>query len=218
MQIREDYTPETICRLLGLPGFEHDPALQSVQGSMRLLLRPSFHPEVCITLTSCEPEATLEARSPRESIWQTQGFAFLPVWTETAQLLRVDFDEICRLMLAVPEAERSRGLWIDGMPFSIVMYSGSQSVRLRGQTSDEPYITLINKVFRVCHASIQNPRLRNNVAEAARYVGVSLERALIDAESDKPLISLLILGAEEEKADYFAQLKQATAKGGTSHE
>jgi hypothetical protein len=56
------------------------------------------------------------------------------------------------------------------------------------------------------------------VADAARYVGVNLERASVDAESDKPLISLLILGTEEEKADYFAQLKRATAKDSTSHE
>lgn len=49
----DDYTPDAICKAMGLPSFAEDPALREHTDCLRVLFRPSFHPEVCVT---CWPE------------------------------------------------------------------------------------------------------------------------------------------------------------------
>ena len=63
----DQYTADAICRSMGLDAFE--PA--GPAPSLRVILKPSFHPEVCITVyTSIEERSEISVIALKEMVWR----------------------------------------------------------------------------------------------------------------------------------------------------
>ncbi|KYF50419.1 hypothetical protein BE04_26595 [Sorangium cellulosum] len=77
--LTERYTADAICNAMGLPAFI-DPGLSLP--ALRLLLMPSFDPEVCITLTGAAGDERLSVVALTESLWQQAAPRRLSVWRE----------------------------------------------------------------------------------------------------------------------------------------
>jgi hypothetical protein len=65
----DDYTADAICQALGVGGL--DPGPVPTGWALRLLLKPSFHPEVCVTLNASDStRCSAEVVVPAVQVWQ----------------------------------------------------------------------------------------------------------------------------------------------------
>lgn len=65
----KDYTPDAICRSLGLGDFDEGRPRGKAHRSLRLLLCPSFDPEVCITFEDVDGRLACQGAVARTQIW-----------------------------------------------------------------------------------------------------------------------------------------------------
>jgi len=63
-----EQTPDEICRALGLSGFCTNWTRSSPRQEMRLLLEPTFHPELCIVFAEGDRGVTAKVACAREKI------------------------------------------------------------------------------------------------------------------------------------------------------
>ena len=65
----EHYTADAICQAMGLPGFVEESWTQCDGPTLRLLLKPSFHPELCLTLFREKESTRLSVVALAERFW-----------------------------------------------------------------------------------------------------------------------------------------------------
>src|SRR5689334_6957557 len=73
-----EYTPENICKALGLPAFV--PEVEEGWAA-RILLKPSFHVEVCITFVVTGDVSRVEIRVPSKQVGLQWLHHRVPVFT-----------------------------------------------------------------------------------------------------------------------------------------
>jgi len=93
----EDYTADAICRAMDLAGFIEESWMQSESPTLRVVLKPSFHPELCVTVGRCSDAAMLSAVALIESFWLQGSDAYLPRESEQVSLPVSVFDEVVAL-------------------------------------------------------------------------------------------------------------------------
>jgi hypothetical protein len=126
------YTPDAICRALGLEGFA--PAPVAAGWAARLLLLPSFHPEVCVTATMTAPaEGTLEVRVPAEQVWVAGAIP---------QLTHRDGAPLppAAAALAAPPEARTAGGMLDGMTFALALRTPESVGERHGTAATDPAV------------------------------------------------------------------------------
>jgi hypothetical protein len=198
------YTPEAICKSMGIASFERDPCCISAAEAVRLLLKPSFHPEICITFA----DGKVSVVSARAMIWRQ--FEPSPMVTDRAEGT-VEADAQAGLLTSmIPLAHPGAvsGIAIDGMPVDLLHFQGGSivlSVEGNGgrQGDFSAFVALA-----ICTAweCVSNPYCRNALAEAAEYVGKSLPR---EKESvRKQTIETMVLGPEEDRAQLLEALRK----------
>lgn len=202
----DQYTPDTICRSMDLSGFI-EPTWRLP--ALRLLLMPSFDPEVCITVTGPAEASHLSVVALAEMLWLQPVPCALATWHERPAISTTDFAQCLDGFTAAFSASNCPGdrlVCLDGMPVACcaVSTSGVQ------QFADHPYRPAVAAFVRglICLAwkSCAAAGVRNALAACARYVGKELP---CDPQPPKPeVIRLLILGTSEERADYFQLLRE----------
>jgi hypothetical protein len=197
----EDYTPDAICRAMGLPAIRDDAALRGGDPSLRLLLRPSFDPEVCVTLLSGSTADQVEVRTFPELFWHQPSAAHRPaVFTERVAVAHGVVADLARGwlettgLLDAPGGDR----WvvIDGMPVSAWGRSGGveRELDLNVGAAGE-FRHFVARVIRQLHPGLPAGRCRNGLACAGRYVDLRLP---LDTLPDVDAWTrLLVLGDEE---------------------
>src|SRR5436305_14108874 len=111
----KQYPPDVICRSMGLPAFV-EPGWSSP--TLRLLLKPSFDPEVCLTLTG-GADARLSEVALAEMLWRQPAPCALPTWSEQVTAPASMISELVADFGAALAAERDpkgRMVCVDGMP------------------------------------------------------------------------------------------------------
>src|SRR5689334_5590084 len=66
----EQYTPDAICQALGLGPFALEPMTNL---AFRLLLTPSFSPELCVTLTTDGSKSAVDIRTFATQFWHAES-------------------------------------------------------------------------------------------------------------------------------------------------
>lgn len=199
------YTADAICQCMGLLSFDGDLELASASEAVRLLLKPSFHPEVCITIA----DAQVSVVSARSMIWRM--FEPAPVLTDRAQasLSSEAFDSLLRQMQPVKQANGVPGIVIDGMPTDLLhIKTGKIVLRVGGNAGGRrgDFSAFVSAVIRAVWDLISNVHCRNALADTAGYVGESLPR--LDEPPRKPTVATVVLGPAEERAELLAALKR----------
>lgn len=194
----KDYTPEIICHCLCLAGFEADPVLSVVERSMRLLLQPTFHPEICLTIADAPERSIVSVAAAREMV--RGQFAPAPVLTDRdkGEIAAGCFSELCD---AFAEAADVRGsdIVIDGMPVDALLFRRDVPIlRVRWNASNpSPFSAFVARSISVAWNGIRNPACRNALAKAARYAGLDLP--IIPVPQQKPIVRTMVLGLEEDR-------------------
>lgn len=127
--LTEQYTSDAICQSMGLPAFlERDLALPA----LRLLLKPSFDPEVCITLTGPTESARMSVIALNESFWRQPALCRLSAWREQIDVPASALADILARFDAALASDREVAgemVCIDGMPVEACSITGAAQVK-----------------------------------------------------------------------------------------
>ncbi|MGH8037677.1 MAG: hypothetical protein ACREPD_08060 [Stenotrophomonas sp.] len=196
------YTAEAICSSLGLPSFANDPVCTQAKRAVRILLTPSFHPEICLTFA----DGKLDVVSAREMIWHQVEPA--PMLADRAK--QTIPPELLTDLFEHLEAEEtsSKNGWgmIDGMSAELLAFRDGVLVLstgrrdcLRGDSS-----AWVKLAISLAWQSLSDPYCRNALAAAARYID---EHLPLDIEpARKPAVTTLVLGPAEDRAELLAAI------------
>jgi len=198
------YTPEAICKCLGMPSFEEDPACTRAVESIRVLLKPSFHPEVCLTFA----DGKVSVVSARSMIWrQSEPSPVLTDRDEGTIPPAVSADLISS-MVPIAKPGAVPGIMIDGMPTELLHFQdGAIALRVGGNAGRKgDFSGFIALAIATAWECISSPYCRNSLAEAAEYVGKSLPHESEPAR--KPIIGTMVLGTEEDRAQLLEALRR----------
>jgi hypothetical protein len=172
----DHYTPDTICQCLGLPGFEADPDVTSSSEAIRILLQPSFHPEVCVTFRSRPKESAVSVAAARAMVCHLLNPA--PVLTDQDQG-EIDIESFTSLPTAQAAACSSlegTGIVLDGMPANaLLMRDGEPLFKVRHNAgTPSAFSTFVAQAIKAAWGSLQSSPCRNALAHAAAYTGLDL--------------------------------------------
>lgn len=200
----DSYTAEAICKSLGLPSFDQDPACLQAAAALRLLLKPSFHPEICLTFL----DGKVSVVSARFMIWRQ--FEPSPMLTDRAEGALTDEAFAALLASTTPVAKPGDipGIVIDGMPVELLCFrGGALALKAGGNASGEgDHATFVGSAITTAWECISNSHCRNSLVDAAEYVGKKLPR---DPELPrKPTVETMILGAEEDRMKVLDALRR----------
>ena len=172
--INSQYTPDTICRALGLGGFANDAQLSQSFLALRLLLTPSFHPEVCLTLRDTGESILLDMVTAQQQIWSQNALSPQPCLTHETTVCLTPADGLRLLETWVYLDPPAPPKWqmIDGMPVHAVLRNRGGIVQ-RWHTSAHVHAPLDHSIIHtLLHAWRQapSPALRNSLNHCARYL------------------------------------------------
>lgn len=199
----EEYTEDVVCFAMGLVQF-----LPSGTGNVvRLLCRPSFHPEVCVTVTPTDV-VTVALHS---GLWHEPSAARMPEFSEHAAVSTDDFEGISHAFNAtLAESRRPPKLVVicDGMTASAVRTVAGQSERYSGHAVNDEERRLVKTVLSLALSKARSVQLRNRIAWCGRYVSLQDDPAFpVEPEPSLPqprVSRLLVLGTPEDRASFHA--------------
>lgn len=177
----DEYTPDAICRAMGLPAFANDPAMSRGEQVLRLLLTPSFDPEICVTLSFSGDDAAAEVRAFGESFWSKSASAEMPrmfleaVTIPRAPLIKIPA-KIRHALREVQEQEKTFAI-LDGIGANLLFRPAGDVLELRANVRySEQLRRLVAAVLRHVHAGLPQGECRHALAVAGEYVEIRLSR------------------------------------------
>ncbi|WP_426165305.1 hypothetical protein [Pseudoduganella sp. R-34] len=206
-----NYTSENICRALGLGGFANDWQLAESDECVRVLLKPSFHREVCISVLSKAGNVSVSVVAALSQIW-LQDWP-LPQLTQVEQeagaITEQQFVRLLSLLKLADKQERpSRTVIMDGMQAHTVLRVDREGKLNQEQnvSEDESYTCFVTEVIKQSHGAISGATIRNALADAASYAGLRIPLEAVPRPKD--LVRTLVLGSQEESAQLFEALRK----------
>jgi len=199
-----DYTPETICRAIGLPSFDSDAALADARLALRLLLRPSFDPEVCITILAGDETCTASVVAAKSMVWLLDRPGVVKsdreVFTLPEESVRVLVAGFEQCLAAPPRS----GIQIDGMSFDTLLRRSGTAERISGHVAFAAHASFVAGVIEMVWKGLLNIECKNALARAASYTG--LEIAPIQVPVPPPATGILVLGSPEDRRQLLSAL------------
>ena len=177
----DDYTADAICQALGAGRL--DPGPVSTGWALRLLLKPSFHPEVIVTLNATDASrSAAEVAVPALQVWQA---GVIPQIVSRATVdLGADFgaDFLARLSSAPTVIGRWMTIdgmvfqagWTDGMSFDAVLRTPDGARIMADHVSEGEESRWIRDLLVVLHTRIEDAVCVRALAATGSYAGVEL--------------------------------------------
>lgn len=191
---------------MGLPSFEQDPACTNAAEGIRLLLKPSFHPEICLTFTGDHVSVVCA----REMIWRQFEPLPMPAFRSEAALPAGAFEALLTSLapMSRPNLNAVSGITIDGMPAELLHFrAGTLTLKVGGNGGRKgDFSAFIALAISTAWNCSPNPHCRNSLAEAAEYVGDKLPRQ--PEPPRKPVVETMVLGPEEDRAQVLEALRR----------
>lgn len=171
----EDYTADAICQAMSLPAFIEPHWAQSDVPTLRVVLTPSFHPELCMTFSWTYDSTPLSVIALAEQFWAQRSEVYLPREREEARLPSGAFEDAVRLFQsahAAFDADR-RYACCDGMGSESCLVSRAGTQRLHAHVSEQgDTVRLVARLIDLAWTGCHLPCVRNALAQAARYLSV----------------------------------------------
>ena len=197
-----NYTPENVCRAMGLGPFEPELADGELD-ALSVLLMPSFHPEICLTFRRDAMQARLEVVAARSQIWRQQGTA--PVDAAGGHVEATTLEELVRAWhVAIQPQPRDSVVICDGVHAHAVLRTREGVARFDAVLGERPaFDHLVRAALAAAWEIVAEPRVRNAIADLS-------ERDLPRSEvpPDKPLFTTMILASDSEAASLSTALKR----------
>ncbi|MCP4829608.1 MAG: hypothetical protein GY889_12125 [Proteobacteria bacterium] len=203
----EQYTPDAICNAMCI-GPLVDPSWSGGTLAVRLLLKPSFHPEACITITQSEDDATLSVSVLAKMLWREDYPCRLPAYHDDSVLTKAQFTRLAQYHHeAVTDPDAQRTVCLDGMGVNCAWTTADGNNQLQSHIVDDSLRTFAAQMIDQAWQTSGNAGVRNGLAECARYVGA--EYPLDPIPSKPTLFRLGVFGTPDDVDDYFRALKAA---------
>jgi hypothetical protein len=192
---------------MGLPPFEQDPGCKEAAEGVRLLLKPAFHPETCLTFA----DGRVSVVCARELIWRRLEPS--PVLTDRtqAELSPGTFAGLLASLLQISDSGPSAvpGITIDGMPVEVWYFrSGTLVLKIEGNGGKKgDFSAFIALAITTAWRCISNSHCRNSLAQAAEYVGTHTLPREVEPPR-KPVVGTVFLGSEEDRAQLLGALQR----------
>jgi hypothetical protein len=203
----EHYTADNICLAMGVGAFTNfDPPMGKCS-TLRVLLLPSFDPEVLLTLSPRDDGADLNVVVLLEGFWKLSK-VFLPSEEENVHIeapavvrMRALFED------AITSGERKpRVIYLDGMTCELAEGQAEGIRRLRTHVSARPEPgALVKEMVSVAWLACRHPRVRNGLSSVGRYVGLALPSEPVSAPA--PSSGVAVIGDSEGKSELLKALR-----------
>jgi hypothetical protein len=205
----EDYTSDTICRAMGLSGFVENSWTESEQPFLRVVLTPSFHPEVCITVAPGANVASLSVVALVDQLWARKADVRSSCDDERVDVTPSAFEEVVGLFQAAHAAfnPNRKFVYIDGMRSESCLVSRAHTRRIRAHVSEQQATDkFVARLVEIAWSGCKHPRVRNALAGAAIYLGIKY--SLDPLPERKPVTHLAVFGSPEDRRDFLEMLKK----------
>jgi len=207
-----DYTADAICQVMGLSGFVEEAWVKAEHPTLRVLLTPAFHPELCITLSRTAGEAAISVVRLGKSFWARRRFdASFPNESENARLPLNAFEDAIDAFQKVHQAVGPDYDFVcaDGMGSQSCLVSRLGVQKLRSHVwGTKGMGGLVACVIDLAWKNCNRPLIRNALAGISLYVNLQYPRQEVPS---KPRIRMAVLGTPQERLEYlemFRGLKQ----------
>jgi hypothetical protein len=205
-----NYTSQNIARALGLTGFENDEDIAAAQVALRVLVLPSFHPELCLTFLKTPSGCTLSVISANEQIWQ-QAWP-TPHRAETCVasgiVLAEALDGLITSARRADSTPNARVVVLDGMRVHTVLRVDrrrevdiSENVGQRGA-----YGEFVAAALEIAWNAVSGPEVQNALRAAGSYVGSEIPEQSVPPK--KPTVRTVVLGPEDVASQLLESLKR----------
>lgn len=205
----EAYNADTICFAMGLGGFK--PGVPEEGWVARMLLTPSFHPEVCLTIRSEDRHCLVEVRVAQAQIWRAGP---LPQATRAGST-RLD-EGMTRWLyqrLAEPRPGREgQTLILDGMGLATIIRTADASHESNGHVS-QPEFAWLGELLTVLHRVLHDSGCLRGLANAGHYVGLDLP--VPEASAEQPPVRLGVLGTSMDRWELASAIAATKRRPGT---
>lgn len=205
-----NYTSENIVRALGLEGFANDHELALADESIRLLLLPSFHGEICLSFVKRGSECKLSVVVAREQIWLQSWPIPKPVATAATDepVAQELFHKIASALRLVGDSKPLGVVILDGMRVHAVLRSNQQCQLNINENVGERlgYSEFVAFALTEAWQAVALPVVRNALRNAAEYVGIELLEEPEPAE--KVMVRTVVLGPEDLTAKILDSFKR----------
>lgn len=198
----EQYTDDAVCFAMGLGQLA-----PAVAGDVvRLVCRPSFHPEVCITLTPKE----IFAVALHHNLSRASVPARMPEISERATLGADDFEDACSAFdraLAESKLPPKYVVIADGIGAAAVCVRADRSERYSSNVANVEEKLFVKHVLSLALSKAKSVHLRNRIAWCGRYASRDDREFPVVPEPalPEPRVShLLVMGSAEERAEFHA--------------
>jgi hypothetical protein len=207
---QEQYTSDAICRAMGLDGFVDREWISSKASSVRLLLKPSFSPEVCITIARTLSSVRLSVIALSEMLWLQPTPCRLMEYRDVVDVSSEQFEEITRDFSSAHNKSRNRRdvIWIDGMAMDCC-WASPEEVRRFGEHALSGREDFTSRFVTLAWKSCSVPALKNALARCGPYLGLSLP--LEPEPKPARMLRIIVLGVPEEKSEFFRLLSAASS-------
>jgi len=188
----QDYTNEAICLAMGI-----GPVVPPMKEALRVILRPSFHPEACITL---EPER-VTAVALESMLWRAASACRMPEFAETASLAEGVLERMTARheeILGRRPKDIGNRVYLDGMPLSVIQVSAGKVLEIDGHGCEKELSGLIRQVLELAYSAMSMPELKNALADCGRYVDLKLPKVEV---VKRTVQRILVLGEERVSKD-----------------
>ena len=204
----EDYTPDNICRTFGFPGFS-DSSFVQLRDAVRVVLCPSFHPEICITIT----RSLFDVRVFSAMLWVQPSIQFIPSFVCTNDGRSDTFASLHAAAWNVTElpASHRKTLCLDGMRYHCAIVQAGEVRHLSGNAiCRNELTTFLPPILIATHESAIDHRIKNGIADAASYMDIDLPRFEVPTPT-----RVAVLGTESDRTEYLETLKAVTKTANT---
>lgn len=208
-----DYTPDAICRSLGLDGFTIAWKRGLPMLELTALLCPSFSPELHLAFWDEGGRTTVRATCAETQIWGLRQIG--PVSTATAMSVVGDrsLEELEQAFRKSLEQPDKRGVTtVDGMGVHIAWRNFDSRVVVEGAnpSPSDALGRFVSTLVSVAYNSLSDALCRGSLARAGLYVGLDL--ALSAPAETRPKTHIGVLGTPEGRAEVMAAIKAAQEK------
>jgi hypothetical protein len=151
---------------MGLPAFANDPAMSRGEQVLRLLLKPFFDPEGCVTLSFGGDDAVAEVRTFGHSFWGKSASAEIPrIFLEAVTIPRAPFTKIpAKMRHALREVQEQEKKYavLDGIGANLLFRSAGDVLELQANVGySEQLRRLVAAVLRHVHAGLPKGECRH---------------------------------------------------------
>lgn len=192
---------------MGIPRFADEQDLPEGHLALRVVLKPPFSPEVCITVVSSSTGARVSAVTLYEAVHRQPQACTLQ---RELEYFDIDSDKIKNIfdhLKAVLDQIDQKDYLVtitDGMSFEVAWRQRDKIQQIgKNNFSGGSIYKFERFLIEICLNNVTNPLLRHNLAECGHYVG--MERP--DTKPPKPPLhrktQIAILGEQEERDEFI---------------